>query len=59
MRVVLRTGAGHLQGVRVGAVEAVAAHAGGGALVGGAAVDGTLDAQLVALDGFEEAGGAP
>ena len=55
----VRTGAGHLEGVGVGAVEGAAADAGGGALVGGAAVDGAGHAQLVALGGLEEAGGAP
>ena len=59
MYLLVRTGAGHLQGVSVGAVEAVAADAGGGALVGGPAVDGTGEAQLISLGGLEEAGGAP
>lgn len=45
----------HLERIRVGAVVAVAANAVHGALAGGAAVDGTLQAGLVTLGRLEEA----
>ena len=55
---IIRTGAGHADGVRVRAVVAASADAGGGSLVGGAAVHWTLYAGVVPLGGLEVAGRA-
>lgn len=52
----IRTGAGHADGVRVGPVVAVSADAGGGPLVGGAAVHGALYAGVIPLGGLKVAG---
>lgn len=49
-----RTGAGHLERIRVGAVISVAANAVDGAFAGGAAVDGALQAELIPLGGLEK-----
>lgn len=54
----VRTGAGHLEGVRVRAIVSIPADAVHGALTGGTAVDGALHARLVSLSWLEKAGRA-
>lgn len=53
-----RTGARHLQRVRIGPVIAVPADAVGGSFGCGPAVDWTVDAALIPLVGFERPGRA-
>ena len=51
----LHTCAWHLEGIRVGAIVAVAANAIGGAFIGGAAVNRTGHTGLVSLGRLEKA----